>query len=145
VAVRFADVLERSKYSPAWCLVGSWAGNIGLMATSLASLMSTAIAASAGSPGSSGDSAAEALPEEEVVEADGGFKSHIKSQVGCRGTGLCLETRNLVLPQHPDHPPLHLYCCRRHDDRLHGNVRGPQPHPLAFLVNTLEGGFHAVH
>jgi len=52
-AGRFADVLERSKYSPAWCSDGSWAGNAGLMAASLSSSMSTAIASSAGSPGSS--------------------------------------------------------------------------------------------
>ena len=52
-AGRFADVLERSKYSPAWCSDGSWAGNAGLMAASLSNSMSTAIASSAGSPGSS--------------------------------------------------------------------------------------------
>ena len=53
-AARFADVLERAKYSPAWCSDGSWTGtNVGVMAGSLAASMSTAIASSAGSPGSS--------------------------------------------------------------------------------------------
>ena len=52
-AARFADVLEGSQYSPAWCSDGSWAGNAGLMAASLASSMSSAIASSGGSPGSS--------------------------------------------------------------------------------------------
>ena len=53
-AARFANVLERARYSPAWCSDGLWTGaNVGAMATSLASSMSTAIASSAGSPGSS--------------------------------------------------------------------------------------------
>jgi uncharacterized membrane protein YgcG len=53
-AARFADVLERSKYSPAWCSDGSWIGmNVGAMASSLGNSMSGAIAASSSSPGSS--------------------------------------------------------------------------------------------
>ena len=53
-AARFADVLERAKYSPAWCSDGSWTGmNVGAMASSLGSSMSGAIAASSSSPGSS--------------------------------------------------------------------------------------------
>jgi len=53
-ASRFADVLERAKYSPAWCSDGSWTGmNVGIMAASLSNSMSTAIASSAGAPGSS--------------------------------------------------------------------------------------------
>ena len=53
-ASRFADVLERAKYSPTWCSDGSWAGmNVGTMASSLGNSMSTAIASSASSPGSS--------------------------------------------------------------------------------------------
>jgi len=52
-AGRFADVLERAKYSPAWCSDGSWTGmNVGVMAASLSSSMSGAIAASSASPGS---------------------------------------------------------------------------------------------
>jgi len=52
-ASRFANVLERAQYSPAWCTDGSWAGmNVGTMAASLGASMSTAIASSAGSPGS---------------------------------------------------------------------------------------------
>jgi len=53
-ANRFADVLERAKYSPAWCSDGLWSGvNAGAMVTSLATSMSSAIAASSSSPGSS--------------------------------------------------------------------------------------------
>jgi uncharacterized membrane protein YgcG len=53
-AARFADVLERAKYSPAWCSDGSWIGmNVGTMAASLGNSMSGAIAASSSSPGSS--------------------------------------------------------------------------------------------
>ncbi|MFZ3213359.1 MAG: DUF2207 domain-containing protein [Terriglobales bacterium] len=53
-AARFADVLERAKYSPAWCSDGSWTGmNVGVMAASLSNSMSSAIASSASSPGSS--------------------------------------------------------------------------------------------
>ncbi len=53
-AARFADVLERAKYSPAWCSDGSWTGmNVGTMAASLGNSMSGAIAASSSSPGSS--------------------------------------------------------------------------------------------
>jgi len=53
-AARFADVLERAQYAPAWCPGGLWTGvHVGAMATSLASSMSTAIASSVGSPGSS--------------------------------------------------------------------------------------------
>jgi len=52
-AGRFADVLERAKYSPAWCSDGSWTGmNVGVMAASLSNSMSGAIAASSSSPGS---------------------------------------------------------------------------------------------
>ena len=53
-ASRFADVLDRARYSPAWCSNGSWVGmNVGAMASSLGNSMSTAIASSASSPGSS--------------------------------------------------------------------------------------------
>lgn len=53
-AARFADVLDRAKYSPTWCSDGSWTGmNVGLMAASLTNSMSTAITSSASSPGSS--------------------------------------------------------------------------------------------
>jgi uncharacterized membrane protein YgcG len=53
-AARFADVLERANYSPAWCSDGLWTGmNAGVMAGSLASSMSAAIASSSASPGSS--------------------------------------------------------------------------------------------
>jgi len=53
-ANRFADVLERANYSPAWCSDGLWTGmNAGMMATSLAASMSSAIASSSSSPGSS--------------------------------------------------------------------------------------------
>ncbi len=53
-ASRFADVLERAKYSPTWCSDGSWTGmNVGTMASSLGNSMSTAIASSSSSPGSS--------------------------------------------------------------------------------------------
>ena len=53
-AGRFADVLERAKYSPAWCSDGSWTGmNVGVMAASLSNSMSGAIASSSSSPGSS--------------------------------------------------------------------------------------------
>lgn len=53
-ASRFADVLERAKYSPTWCSDGSWAGmNVGMMASSLGNSMSTAIASSSSSPGGS--------------------------------------------------------------------------------------------
>ena len=56
-AARFADVLERAKYSPTWCADGSWTGmNVGIMAASLTNSMSMAIASSAGSPGSSSGS-----------------------------------------------------------------------------------------
>jgi len=52
-ASRFADVLERAKYTPDWCSDGSWTGmNVGMMAASLSSSMSAAIASSASSPGS---------------------------------------------------------------------------------------------
>ncbi len=52
-AGRFADVLERTKYSPAWCSDGSWTGmNVGVIAASLGSSMSGAIAASSSAPGS---------------------------------------------------------------------------------------------
>ncbi|HXP46179.1 MAG TPA: hypothetical protein VN810_02820, partial [Terriglobales bacterium] len=53
-AGRFADVLERAKYSPAWCSDGSWTGmNVGVMAASLSNSVSSAIASSSSSPGSS--------------------------------------------------------------------------------------------
>ena len=52
-AGRFAAVLERAKYSPAWCSDGSWTGmNVGVMAASLGNSMSGAIASSSSSPGS---------------------------------------------------------------------------------------------
>jgi len=52
-ANRFADVLERANYSPAWCSDGLWSGvNAGAMVTSLAASVSSAIAASSSSPGS---------------------------------------------------------------------------------------------
>src|SRR5580704_2544052 len=50
----------------------------------------------------------------------------------------------LILPQHPNHPPLHFHRCRWHDDRLHGHIRRLQPDVLALTVKAFQRGIAGI-
>ncbi len=144
-AGRFADVLERAKYSPAWCSDGSWTGmNVGTMAVIARQLdVSARLRRRPVRPAAARASVAEvhrAAVVAGAAEEDGRFKFRVSSWATFV---LKLETET-VLPQHPNHSPLHLHRGGGHDDRLHGGVRGLQAHLVAFLEDALQGGLHAV-